>query len=89
MLTFVAGFEKNLASANTKSNSCFHQKWVAGAIMCALLKNQKSGSLSLTLCIPQVVKWYFDAISFLEWCLEGWVNHEEVTNVFHLQFGML
>jgi len=46
--------------------------------------------LSLTLCKPQVVLWrHWLVMILLEWCLEGWVSHDRLTNVFYLQFGML
>jgi len=48
------------------------------------------GSLSLTLCKPQVVLWcHWLVMTLSEWYSEGWVSHEGLGNVFDLQFGIL
>jgi len=75
------------------------RKWITGSIhyhipLSALLQSCKSGScgsFSQTLCKPREARlWHhYLVMALLYWCLDGWVSHEWLANVFHLQFWML
>jgi len=58
-----------------------------------LATSNKSGfcdSFSQILCKPWVVLWCHNLVmALLYWYLHGWVSHDGLANVLHLQFGML